>query len=257
MNSSYESMDRDDAAALETIMGPKPVMEALRGRPERLETVFLQEGRGGRTGEVVALCREQGIRYKLLPRERMDHLFPGNHQGVAARSSAVVLLDLATVLARTVAAGLPVVLALDQVQDPGNVGTLARTMAGLGAGGMILPKDRAAPLGLGAAKASAGTLAKVPMARVVNLARALEQCREQGFMVFCAMQGEGSRSVYAAELQLPAVLVLGNEDRGIRQGVAKTCDQRLQIPLPGGLDSLNVAQAGAIILGEFHRRRLG
>jgi 23S rRNA (guanosine2251-2'-O)-methyltransferase len=257
MKSPYSGMVEDGAAALEILLGPKPVLETLRAHPERLETVFLQESRSGRIGEIIALCREQGVRYKLLPRERMDLLFPGNHQGVAARNSAVTLLDLDTVLSRTAGAVLPVALALDQVQDPGNLGTLARTMAGLGAGGIILPKDRTAPLGLGAVKASAGTLATVPVARVVNLTRALQRCRDEGFGVYCAMQGEGSMSVYDVELELPAVLVLGNEDHGIRPGVAKACDQRLQIPLPGGVESLNVAQAGAMLLGELHRRRLG
>jgi 23S rRNA (guanosine2251-2'-O)-methyltransferase len=244
-----------DEAALETILGPKPVLEALRENPERLETVFLQEHRG-RAGEIIGLCRAQGVRYKLLPRERMDRLFPGNHQGAAARKAAVELLDLETVLDRTASAGLPVALALDQVQDPGNVGTLARTLAALNGGGLILPKDRSAPLGLGAVKASAGTLDRVPVTRVVNLARALEQCRSKGMTVYCATQGEGAVSVYAAELDFPAVVVLGNEDRGVRAGVVKNCDRRLQIPLPGAVDSLNVAQAGAMLLGEFHRRRL-
>jgi 23S rRNA (guanosine2251-2'-O)-methyltransferase len=211
-------------------------------------------GREG-TGRSSPCAGKAASRYKLLPRERMDALFPGNHQGVAARRSAAALLDLDEVLARTASARLPVALAMDQIQDPGNVGTLARTLIGIGAGGIILPKDRSASLGLGAVKASAGALSRVAVTRVVNLARALEQCRSQGFTVYCADQGEGSAEVYSTELRTPAVVVLGNEEKGVRPLVARNCDQLISIPLVG-MESLNVAQAGAMLLGEFYSRML-
>jgi 23S rRNA (guanosine2251-2'-O)-methyltransferase len=247
-------VDSRDSGLTDVLLGPKPVSEALKEHG-RIETVFVQDDRAGRHREILALCRESGARYKLLPRERMDALFPGNHQGVAARRSAAALLDLDEVLARTASARLPVALAMDQIQDPGNVGTLARTLIGIGAGGIILPKDRSASLGLGAVKASAGALSRVAVTRVVNLARALEQCRSQGFTVYCADQGEGSAEVYSTELRTPAVVVLGNEEKGVRPLVARNCDQLISIPLVG-MESLNVAQAGAMLLGEFYSRML-
>jgi 23S rRNA (guanosine2251-2'-O)-methyltransferase len=159
------------------------------------------------------------------------------------------------VIAKTADSPFPLVLALDQVQDPGNLGTLCRTLFALGGGGIIVPKNRSAFPGPAASRASAGALEKIPMAQVTNLSRALETCAQAGMPIYGAGLGPRAANLFATRLFLPAVLVLGNEEKGIRPGVLKRCDHILTIPMAGTFDSLNVAQAGAMIMGQFLRTR--
>lgn len=239
----------DDEAMLP---GRKPVRELLAANPRSVDDVVLRQGlRGPDIDAIVAACRESGVRFRFVPAGDLDRLFPGNHQGVVARLTAGTLATLDDVLAATRVAPLPVALALDRVQDPGNVGTLARTLYALGGGGIFLPRHEGARLGPGAAKASAGTLARLPVAKVTNLAQALDTAAQAGFGIIGAAGGEGSVNALAAPADFPLIVVLGNEDEGIRAGVKKRCDALWHIPQARPIDSLNVAQAGAIILGRL------
>ncbi|MFU2210445.1 TrmH family RNA methyltransferase [Solidesulfovibrio sp. C21] len=236
----------------ELLPGRKPVRELLVERPRGIDDVLLRQGlRGPDIDAIVAACRETGVRFRFVPAADLDRLCPGNHQGVVARLAAGELTSLEDVLAATRTALLPVALALDRVQDPGNVGTLARTLYALGGGGILLPRHEGARLGPGAAKASAGTLARLPLAKVTNLAQALDTAIEAGFGVIGAAGEAAAESVFAAMADFPLLLVLGNEDEGIRQGIRKRCDRLWRIPQARPIDSLNVAQAGAIILGRL------
>lgn len=238
--------------------GRKPVIEALESQPERIEGVLVQRGLHGRDlGRVLDLCRERRVRFRLVDKAELDRLVGGVHQGVAARLSVCAAVGVEDILANVTAAPLPLILALDQVQDPGNAGALARSLYALGGAGLILPRDRSAHLGPAAMKASAGALARLPVARVVNLSRALEACAEAGLHVYCARAGEGAADAFAARLALPAALVLGNEERGVRPGVEKRCAKALALPLAREFDSLGVAQAGAMLLALFARQARG
>lgn len=234
--------------------GRKPVLELLRSRPEDLDTVFLAEDAAG-LGDILGLCREAGVRFRKVRRAELDRMFSGNHQGVLARLRGRRLVDLDSLVASVDTCQFPVILALDQVQDPGNVGTLARTLLALGGAGLLFPKDRAAFIGPAAAKAAAGALDRLPLCQVVNLARALDACAEAGLTVYGSAAGPASTDIFTARLDFPAVLVLGNEDKGMRPNVGKRCAAMLSIPMQGGFDSLNVAQAGAMIMAEMLRRR--
>lgn len=244
---------RPDRALPEDLLpGRKPVRELLAERPKSVDDVLLRQGlRGSDVDAIVTACAAAGVRYRFVPAADLDRLFPGNHQGVLARLVSGELAGLEDVLAAAREAPLPVALALDRVQDPGNVGTLARTLFALGGGGIILPRHEGARLGPGAAKASAGTLSRLPVAKVPNLSRALEQAAEAGFTIIGAAGGPDAQNALAATPEFPLVLVLGNEDEGIRQGVRKRCHALYRIPQARPLDSLNVAQAGAIILGRL------
>lgn len=235
--------------------GRKPVLETLEAAPERVELVFVQRGLHGKDlDRVLDLCRERRVRFKLTDRAELDRLVRGNHQGVAARLAACPSLDLDDLLAGVKDAPLPLILALDQVQDPGNAGALARSLYALGGAGIVLPRDHSVHLGPAAMKASAGALARLPVARVVNLSRALEACDEAGLRIYCARAGEGAANAFDAALDMPAVLVLGNEEKGVRPGVEKRCHGALALPLARGFDSLGVAQAGAMLMALFARQ---
>ncbi|MBE6441799.1 MAG: RNA methyltransferase [Desulfovibrio desulfuricans] len=247
--------------------GLKPVLELLAGDPGRIDCVFCKKGlRSPEAQQVQALCRRHGIRFTLVEQTALDRLCrAGNdrqgrdavgHQGVAARLAATEFCSLPELLAVVARAPLPIIVALDQVQDPGNVGTLCRTLYALGGAGILLPLHNSAFLGPAARRAAAGALEQLPVARVTNLAHALDSAEETGLTIYGA-GGAGSRDAFAFPMRLPAVLVLGNEDKGLRPGVAKRCAHMLRIPLTRHFDSLNVAQAGAILLGLAAARQAG
>jgi 23S rRNA (guanosine2251-2'-O)-methyltransferase len=187
-----------------------------------------------------------------------------SHQGVIARVFDAGFAEFGDILRDAPDAPLPLIVALDQVQDPGNVGTLARTLYALGAAGLVVVRHGGAALGGAAARAAAGALEKLPVAKVTNLARALDEADEAGYTIYAAggaapetdgKPGSGPRNPFTEPLRTPAVLVLGNEDSGIRPNVAKRCHFTLSIPMARDFDSLNVAQAGAILVGCFAARR--
>lgn len=244
---------QDEGLQEQTVVaGRKPVLDALVSGPERVEAVLLQKGlRPALAGQIIDVCRRTGIRYRLVPISELDRLAPGNHQGVLALLAASPFVEFTALLDGLADAPLPLAVALDQVQDPGNVGALARTLYALGAAGLVIPKHGGARLGAGAMRASSGALARLPVARVTNLSQALDACRERGLPIYCAAAGEGAADALTAPLELPAVLVLGAEESGIRPGVGKRCDMRLAIPMLRAFDSLNVAQAGAILAARF------
>ncbi len=236
----------------DVLPGRKPVRELLADQPRTVDDVLLRQGlRGPDIEAIVTACREAHVRFRFVPAGDLDRIFPGNHQGVLARLVAGELASVADVLAAARAAPLPVALALDRVQDPGNVGTLARTLYALGGGGLILPRHEGARLGPAAAKAAAGTLSRLPVAKATNLARALDEAVEAGFTVIGAAGEDGAQNALTASPPFPLVLVLGNEEEGIRPGIRKRCQALLRIPQARPLDSMNVAQAGAIILGRL------
>ncbi len=232
--------------------GRKPVRELLAANPRTVDDVLLRQGlRGPDVEAIVDACRQARVRFHFVPAGDLDRLYPGNHQGVLARLSAGELTTTATALDAARAAPLPVALALDRVQDPGNVGTLARTLYALGGDGILLPRHEGARLGPGAAKAAAGTLSRLAVAKAVNLSRALDEAAEAGFTIIGAAGDADAANVFTMTPDFPVVLVLGNEETGLRPGIRKRCQLVCRIPQARPLDSLNVAQAGAIILGRL------
>ncbi len=246
-------MKTNDSAFLP---GLKPVLELLRETPERVDSVVCRKGaRSPEILEIQKLCRQNRIHYSLVEPQALDRLCRqggevAHHQGVAARLSCLSTVPLEKFLDEALSAPVPLVIALDQVKDPGNVGTLARTMYALGAAGLLLPEHNSAYLGPAALRSSAGALSSLPVSRATNLARALDEAEERGFAVYgTGQRPEGpSLNPFSEGLQLPAVLVLGSEEKGLRPGVAKRCSRWVNIPFRRSFDSLNVAQAGGILL---------
>ena len=239
--------------------GVKPVLEILEAEPSRLDAVFLRKGRRSReTDRILDLCRAVGVRFTLADDALLNRMWPGNHQGVIARLFPSGFADLHTALADGRSAPLPLLLALDQVQDPGNIGVMARTLYALGGAGILVPRHNGAYLGAGAQKSSAGTLARLAVVKVPNLGQALDEAHDAGFAVYgaSASGAGGDRTIPVLEVfsfvpQFPAVLVLGSEEGGMRQSIARRCGALLHIPLAREINSLNVAQAGAVIMGRF------
>ncbi|MDR2504391.1 MAG: 23S rRNA (guanosine(2251)-2'-O)-methyltransferase RlmB [Deltaproteobacteria bacterium] len=246
--------------------GVRPVLELLRLSPHRADVVFIRKGRRDRrTEEIVDLCRSAGVRFRLLSADEFRRAYAGSSQGVAARLFESGFSSLEEAVAAALAAPLPLLLVLDRVLDPGNVGTLARTLYALGGGGLILPRHQSAYLGAGAARSAAGAMHRLPVVKVANLAQTLDVLA-QDFAIYGAIcagemaepsdQAVQAWNIYAFRPRFPAVLVLGGEEKGLRPGVAKRCAQWLHIPMVRDFDSLNVAQAGAILIASFSSARL-
>jgi len=238
--------------------GIKPVLELLERNPARVDMLLLRKGmRSPESIRMLDLCRSASIRFSLVENRALDALCHGaQHQGVVARLLGKASVALNELLGALHSSPLPLLLALDQIMDPGNMGTLARSLHALGGAGLIVPRHNSAYLGPGAMRASAGALNSLPICKVANLGRALEEVRENGITVYGASMRTDSANALTAKVLTPAVLVMGSEEKGIRPGVLKHCDALLHIPMQRGFDSLNVAQAGAMLLACFARSPL-
>jgi 23S rRNA (guanosine2251-2'-O)-methyltransferase len=236
------------------VTGRQAVLQMVLDQPEYVDIVYVQKNRRKDIQKLIDSCRERQVTYELVSKERLDALTDRKHQGMAARMLQTGLCDVETIWASLDSAPLPVLIALDQVQDQGNVGSLARTAYALGAAGLVVTKNRAAYLGPRAYTASAGALGKLPIARITNMARFLRECQDRFYAPYYAGTDPHCVDAFRSSVAWPAVLVLGNEEKGVRPGVRKECRAGLTIPMLGSFDSLNVSHAGCILLGEMLRQ---
>jgi 23S rRNA (guanosine2251-2'-O)-methyltransferase len=242
------------------VYGVNPVLEALRARSDEVERLFITEGQLGSraAAEILSRARDAGIRVERVVRERLATLADGGvHQGVVAELRGFRYAELEDLLAAAQASGRPpLVVVLDGIQDPHNLGAIIRSAHALGAHGVVIGKDRAVSVTGVVAKASAGAVEHCPIARVVNISRALETLKEAGVWV-AAADPQSSEPVWAARLEGPLALVVGAEGAGVREGVLKHCDFRLRIPMAGQVGSLNASVSAALLLYEVARQRGG
>ncbi|HEX2375267.1 MAG TPA: 23S rRNA (guanosine(2251)-2'-O)-methyltransferase RlmB [Actinomycetota bacterium] len=239
------------------IEGRRPVVEALRaGRP--MDRILLASGAGrAALGDLLDLARRRGVEVQTVPRSLIEaEARSGAHQGVLAVVAPIQPIGLTELLAVPLAGREPpFFLALDGVEDPRNLGALARSAEAAGCHGLIVPRHRSAPLSAVAVKSSAGALEHLPVAEVPNLARAVEQLRASG--VWCiGLDGTADASLFDLELaDEPVCVVVGGEGAGLHRLVRDSCDALVRIPMSGQIASLNASVAGALALFEVRRRR--
>ncbi|TCJ16240.1 23S rRNA (guanosine(2251)-2'-O)-methyltransferase RlmB [Rubrobacter taiwanensis] len=231
----------------ELLYGLRPVLELLRsGRREVLEVL---DASGSE--EIEQAAAERGAPVRRISRKRAAELVPGSvHQGVLARAGPYPYAELEEILSD----GVPLLLVLDGVTDPQNLGGVLRVADAAGASGVVIPKDRAAPVTPAAVKASAGASEYVRVARETNLRRALEHVKEAGVWVYAA-ESRGGTPYVELDLAGPVALALGSEGRGLRRLVREACDGMVSIPMCGTVDSLNVSVAAAVLAFEARRQR--
>lgn len=252
---------RSPKADAEWVVGRNAVVEALRARMP-VTTVYVAEGaeRDGRLREVFRVAAERGISLLETPRPELDRITAGAvHQGLAAKVPAYEYAHPDDLLERARAAGEPpLIVALDSVTDPRNLGAVVRSAAGFGAHGVLVPERRAAGMTAAAWKTSAGAAARIPVAQAVNLTRQLKSYQDEGCMVVgLAAESQGGE-VSLPELDLadgPLVVVVGSEGEGLSRLVAETCDQLVSIPMASGLESLNAGVAASVALYAIARVR--
>lgn len=233
------------------VYGINPALEALRaGAVSRL---WARVGAGGRVARVAARASRAGIAVQRLAASELDRLAPGAaHQGVVAEVAGPALGDVQDLVRN--AAGAPLVAVLDGVEDPRNFGAVARAAEAAGADGLIFQTRRSASPGATAAKASAGALAHLRLAPVVNVSRALETLGRAGVWTV-GLDAGAERSCFSLDLTQPTAFVFGAEGRGLRRLVRERCDWLASIPMRGRVSSLNVAVAAGIALFEAVRQR--
>jgi len=231
------------------LSGIQPVVEALRaGNP--LERVVIAQGAGGpRLQEIIDLARQAKVPVRFEPRSSLDRLAGSSaHQGVVGLGAARKYADLDSV------AESEMLVVLDGVEDPHNLGAIVRTAHAAGAGAVIVPERRAAGVTDVVAKAAAGALEHLPVVRVTNVNRALEDLKERGMWIY-GLDERGTESYDAIDYAAKSVLVLGGEGKGLHEQVRKHCDVLVRIPMAGKISSLNVSVAAGVVLFEWRRRR--
>jgi 23S rRNA (guanosine2251-2'-O)-methyltransferase len=237
-------------SAVDIIAGRNSVVEALRAKtPAKVLLVALGIDIDERVREAVALAHGQGLEVQDLERGDLDRITDGAvHQGIALRIPPYEYLDAVELLERAVDAGLPLLVALDGVTDPRNLGAIVRSAAAFGAHGVIVPERRSAEMTAAAWKTAAGAAARVPVAKATNLVRALKECQKSGCMVV-GLDADGDVDLGQFELGSgPVVLVIGSEGKGLSRLVRETCDQVVSISMAGSSESLNAAVAAGIAL---------
>ena len=241
----------------EILYGINPIREALDSRGHKVREIWVSRRASSVTvREILNQARGLGIKVRSVDRRRLDaRAGTASHQGILAFLSPYDYVDLEIILAASLDEEADLILVLDGIEDPQNLGALIRTAYVCGAHGVVVPKDRAAQLTGAVAKASAGALEHSKVARVTNLRRTLEILKEQGIWVV-GLTMEGDQPIYELDLCQPTALVIGGEAKGIRPLIKETCDVQASIPQQGRLDSLNAAAAGAMALYETMRQRL-
>lgn len=238
------------------IFGRNPVLEALKAGTTINKLIVAKGEQKGSIQEILRLAKEQRVQVQLVERNKLDKMFAGqNHQGVAAQIATADYVDWQDMLQAAEEKGEDVLLIiLDELEDPHNLGAILRSVDAVGAHGVIIPKRRAVPLTDGVAKASAGAVEHVPVARVANIAQTIDELKKRGVWVAGAsMEG---REMYQQDFKGPLALVIGSEGKGISRLVGEKCDFMVSIPMQGKINSLNASVAAGLLLYEAYRQRV-
>jgi 23S rRNA (guanosine2251-2'-O)-methyltransferase len=239
------------------IAGINAVASALEHDIERVHEVLIEAGgKNPRLADIEDKARRNEISVRRLPLQALDGVAGGlRHQGVIARYEAPKQIEESELPALLEAAeGRALLLVLDGVQDPHNLGACLRSAAAAAVTAVIIPKDKAAPVNATVRKTSAGAADRIPVISVTNLARTLRSLKEAGVWVY-GLEGEGAAPIHATDLRGNVALVLGGEGEGMRRLTREHCDALLRIPMPGVMESLNVSVAAGIALFEAVRQR--
>lgn len=240
------------------IEGRNPVMEALKAERE-IDKILVAKGAAeGSIHKIVGIAKERGIPIQHVERQKLDQLSESHaHQGIIAFAAAHVYVDVEDILKKAEEKGEdPFLVILDEITDPHNLGSVIRTANAAGIHGVIIPKRRAVGLTAVVAKASAGAIEYVPVAKVSNLAQTIDRLKERGLWIIGADM-DGEKAYYESDLTGKIALVIGSEGKGIGRLIKEKCDFIIHIPMKGEVGSLNASVAAAILMYEAMKQRKG
>lgn len=238
------------------IVGRKPVLEALNSN-EKIDQIFILWGlKGGLIDAIFTIAKKRNIRCSYVKKEKFASLSDHpNTQGVVAQKIDRKLYSLEKIIESSKAKPFPLLLLLDCIQDTHNLGAIIRSAECAGVDGIIITKHNSAPLNETVAKTSAGATEYIKICTVNNIAQAIDEIKNAGYWVF-GTHISGSKKYSEVDYKLPAAIVMGNEEKGIRPLTASKCDFLINIPMTGKIESLNVSVATGVILFEVQRQRM-
>lgn len=237
------------------IVGIHPVTEALES-DKNIEKVMFRQGMDGPVFRALLdQLRDKGIQVQFAPQERLNRLSKANHQGVIAFLPQIEYVSLEKFIIPEESTGaLPLVLILDGISDVRNFGAIARSAECAGAQGIILPAKGSASVNADSIKTSAGALLRVPICKVSNVREAIYFLKEAGYTIFASSE-RAQTTIYQANFKVPAVVILGAEDKGVSKSALDLSDHQIRIPMAGQISSLNVSAAASVIQFEIVRQR--
>ena len=238
---------------VEIICGRNPVEELIKSGRE-IDTLYVQRGSNSSAEAIAHKAKKQGVRVQYVDRRALDEASEGiPHQGILCTTSPFEYADLDEMLDST-AGRIPLLILLDGIEDPHNLGAIIRTAECVGASGVIIPKRHSASINQTVAKSSAGAVEYMPCARVSNIAATIDKLKEHGFWIYaCDMDGE---NLFDAKIEGKVAIVIGNEGAGVSRLVKEKCDFALSIPMRGNIDSLNASNAAALVMYEVFRKQM-
>ncbi len=248
-------MTKEAISEKRIVYGRQPVFELLRSRCTPRKVWLARETEQVDRQRIQKLCSIKNCELEELPKANLQRITGAVlHQGFAAELLHLPLLDDSEFIQLLHREKLPLVLVLDQVQDPHNMGAIFRTAEVAGVTALLLPEKGSAPLNATVAKTSAGALFHLSICRTNNLAGMLSSLKENGLFIFAAETG-GNQSIYETEFHQPAAIVIGSEGQGVRKNLLRLCDEKIYIPQFGKVNSLNASVSAAIVLFEIVRQR--
>lgn len=239
----------------EFIIGKNPVIEALKSNRDINKILIAEGSQRGQMQQVTSLAKEGNVLVQFVPKKKLDQITDGNHQGVLAYVAAYQYAELDDLFAAAEAREEPpFFLLLDEIEDPHNLGSIIRTADAVGAHGIIIPKRRAVGLTATVAKASTGAIEYIPVVRVTNMARTIDQLKELGVWI-AGTDASGTEDYRRFDATLPLGLVIGSEGKGMGRLVRDKCDFLIKLPMAGKVTSLNASVAASLLMYEVFRKR--
>lgn len=241
--------------ASDYIIGKNPVIEALKSERD-INKIWIAEGSNkGQMNQITSLAKEGSVLVQFVPKKKIDQMVEGNHQGVVAQVAAYEYAEVDDILeAAEKRNEAPFILLLDELEDPHNLGSILRTADAVGAHGVIIPKRRAVGLTATVAKASTGAIEYIPVARVTNLARTIDELKDRGVWIV-GTDAKGKEDYRNIDGKMPIGLVIGSEGKGMGRLVKEKCDFLLRLPMQGKVTSLNASVAASLLMYEVYRKR--
>lgn len=237
------------------IIGKNPVIEALKSERDINKILIAEGSQGGQMQQVIGMAKEANVMVQFVPKKKIDQIADGNHQGVIAQVAAYEYAEIDDLFAAAEKKNeAPFFLLLDEIEDPHNLGSIMRTADASGAHGVIIPKRRAVGLTATVAKASTGAIEYIPVVRVTNMARTIDELKEKGVWI-AGTDASAKQDYRALDGTLPLGLVIGSEGKGMGRLIRDKCDFLLSLPMVGQVTSLNASVAASLLMYEVHRKR--
>jgi 23S rRNA (guanosine2251-2'-O)-methyltransferase len=239
----------------EYIVGKNPVIEALRSERDINKILIAEGSQRGQMQQITQLAKEANVIVQFVPKKKIDQISGENHQGVLAYIAAYQYAEIDDLFAAAEKKNEPpFFLLLDEIEDPHNLGSIMRTADAAGAHGIIIPKRRAVGLTATVAKASTGAIEYIPVVRVTNMARTIEELKERGVWI-AGTDASGKEDYRQFDSTIPLGLVIGSEGKGMGRLIRDKCDFLIHLPMVGKVTSLNASVAAALLMYEVYRKR--